>query len=61
MVDNDGDRVMLPEKWGSKKRSSPFLLLPVMLLAINMNRFMWLACREICLAFFAVPTDKKVW
>ena len=33
-----------------KKKSSPFLMPPVVPIAINMNRFMWLVCREICLA-----------
>ena len=39
MIDNVGDRVMLPEKVvaSKKKKSSPFSLLPVMQLAINMN------------------------
>ena len=42
-----------------KKRSSPFSLSPVILLAINMNRFMKLECREICLAFLLCQQPKK--
>ena len=62
IVDNVGDRVTLPQKVISKnKRSSPFSLSPVMLLAIDMTRFTLLVCREICLAFFIAPTDKEVW
>ena len=41
MIDNVGDRVMLPKKIVViKKKSSPFSLSPVMLLAINMNKLM---------------------
>ena len=43
-----------------KKGSSPFSLTPVMLLAINMNRRMWLLCREICLAFLLCQQTKSL-
>ena len=61
MVDNVGDRVMLLEKVviSRKKRSLPFSLSSVMLFAIKMNRFMWLVCREICLAFLLCQQTKK--
>ena len=42
-----------------KKCPSPFLLSPVMLLAINMNRFMWLL-REICLLFYCAYRQKSL-
>ena len=48
---------MLPEKeviFKKKKRPSSFLLSPLLLLAINVNRFMWLVCRELCLAFLTL-------
>ena len=44
---------MLPEKVVISKRKSS-------LLAINMNRFMWLLCREICLAFLLCQQTKKL-
>ena len=64
MVDNVGDRVVRSEKevdLQNKKKSTPFSLSLLMLLAINMNRFMWLLCREICLAFLLCRQTKKVW
>ena len=59
MVDNVRNRAMLPERVeSSKKMSSPFSLSPVMLLVININRFMGLLCREICLAFLLCQPTK---
>ena len=40
--------------------ASPFLLLPAMLLAININRFMWLLCREVCSAFLLCQQTKSL-
>ena len=60
MVDNVGDHVVTRKSGDfQKKRSLPFSLSSVMLFAINMNRFMWLVCREICLAFFLCQLTKK--
>ena len=54
---------MLPEKeviFKKKKRPSSFLLSPLLLLAINVNRFMWLVCRELCLAFLMLQQTKNL-
>ena len=54
---------MLPEKeviFKKKKRPSSFFLSPLLLLAINVNRFMWLVCREFCLAFLMLQQTKKL-
>ena len=62
MVDNVGDRVMLPERVviSRRKRSSSFSLSPVMLLAINTNRFMWLLCHKICIALLLCQKTKSL-
>ena len=62
MVDNMGDRVMLLEKTvfsKKEKRSSPFSLSPVMLLAINIDSLAGVP--QNLLSFFTAPTGKKIW
>ena len=56
MVDNVRDRVKLPEKVVISKKKKV-----ITFFAVNINRLMWLLCHKICIAFFTVPTDKKVW
>ena len=54
---------MLPEKeliFKKKKIPSSFLLSPLLLLAINANRFMWLVCRELCLTFLMRQQTKNL-
>ena len=62
MADKVEDYVMLLEEvvFSRKKRSLPFSQSSVMLFAISMNRFMWLVCREICLAFFYANGQKSL-
>ena len=50
---------MFPEKSDLQKKSSPFSLSPVTLLATNMNRFVWLLRHKICFAFLLCQQTKK--